>query len=477
MNQHKPTILIRRRRTPPIAYIALAFILGFGIFKGCHRHPDPLVGVASPVENRASSGERILIAANSNEDKIDGTKAFADRDYQLAIQYFQAALSNDRNDPEALIYLNNSIARAGSKKTVKIATVVPIGSNLNISHEILRGVAQAQTETNKRGGIQGAPLEVKILNDDNTPVLAREIAQKLITDPELLSVVGHNTTDASLAAAPLYDRAGIVMISPTSMGDNLSGIGKYISRTPPNSQALARTLAERIYTVDRHRKLALCFDSKSTDSSSFKDQLIAEFSKLGGAIVNYNCDVAASDFNPNQAIDRATSKGADALFIASHIDRLNLALQIAEANHGRLPLYSSPTLSTFQTLESGRAVAGLTLVTPWLYPLSSPPGSFSGRSQKLWGARVNWRTALSFDAAMAIATGLQHSTTRSGLQQILRSPQFSAVGATGEVKFLSNGDRAIVPTIAQIQQINGKWVFAPPPQPLAIPLAQPTTQQ
>lgn len=469
MDRQKTTLIKTRRRLPPIAYIALAFLIGFGLFKGCHHHPDPI--------DRASSGERILISALSSTDKIEGTKAFANGDYKQAIQYFQAVLATNLNEPEALVYLNNSIARAGSKKTVKIATVIPIGSNLNVAQEILRGVAQAQTETNKRGGIQGAPIEVKILNDENNPDLAREIAEQLTQDLQVLGVVGHNTSDASLAAAPVYDRAGLPVISPTSMGDNLSGIGKYVFRTPPTSQALARTLAARIHTVDRHRKLALCFDSKATDSNSFKDQLIAEFSKLGGAIVNYNCDVAASDFNPSQAIERAIGNGADALFVASHIDRLNLALQVAEANHGRLPLYSSPTLHTFATLESGRAVAGLELVTPWLYPLSSPSGSFSDRSQQLWGARVNWRTAMAFDAASAIATGLQHNTNRFGLQQTLRSPQFSAVGATGEVKFLSNGDREIAPTIAQIQQINGKWVFAPPLQPLATPLVQPTTNQ
>jgi branched-chain amino acid transport system substrate-binding protein len=405
-----------RRSTPPIIYFVFTILLFWG-GNQLLNHPNPQ---QINLTDRASSGERILIAALSSTDKIEGIKAFANDDYQRAIQYFQAALAINRNDAEARIYLNNSIARAGTKKPVKIATVIPIGSNLNISQEILRGVAQAQTETNKRGGIQGAPLEVKILNDDNTPVLAREIAEKLTKDLEILGVVGHNTSDASLAAAPIYDRAGLVAITPTSMGDNLSGIGKYIFRTPPTSQALARTLAARIYTVDRHRQLALCFDSKATDSNSFKDQLIAEFSKLGGAIVNYNCDVAASDFNPSQAIDRAIGNGADALFVASHIDRLNLAMQVAEANHGRLPLYSSPTLHTFSTLESGRAVAGLTLVTPWLYPLSSPSGSFSDRAQQLWGARVNWRTAMAFDAGMAIASGLQHGINRSGLQQTLR---------------------------------------------------------
>jgi branched-chain amino acid transport system substrate-binding protein len=456
-------------RLPPIFYLLFAMALAWSTNQLWKHFTQPH---QADLTDRASSGERILISANNSTDKIEGTTSFTDRDYQRAIQHFQAALTDNRNDAEARIYLNNSIARAGSKKPIKIATVIPIGSNLNVAQEILRGVAQAQAETNKRGGIQGAPLEVEILNDENKPELASEIAEKLTTDSEIFGVVGHNTSDASLAAAPVYDRAGLVMVSPTSMGDNLSGIGKYIFRTPPTSKALARTLAARIYTVDRHHQLALCFDSTATDSNSFKDQLIAEFSKLGGAIVNYNCDVAASDFNPSQAIDRAIGNGADALFVASHIDRLNLALQVAEANHGRLPLYSSPTLNTFATLESGRAVAGLTLVVPWFNPLSPPAGSFSDRAQQLWGARVNWRSSMAFDASMAIASGLQRSATRSGLQQTLRNPQFSAVGATGEVKFLGNGDREITPMIAQVQQVDGQWVFAPPQPPAASQVQQ-----
>ncbi len=457
------------RRLPPIVYVAVASILSFGGYQLWQIfHPTNLT-------DRSSSGERILIAPVNSNEKTEGIKSFAKGDYQSAIQHFQVALNSNPNDPEARIYLNNSIARSSGKKNSKIAIVIPIGSNINVAQEILRGVAHVETDTNKRGGINGIPIEVEILDDENNPNLAREIADKLSKDPDILAVIGSNTSDASLAAAPIYQRAGVVMITPTSMGDNLSGIGNYIFRTVPTSQALAHTLADRIYTVDRHRKLALCIDTKASDNISFKDEIISEFSRLGGKLVNFNCDVAASDFNPSQAIDTVISNGGDALFVSSHVDRPKLALQVAQANHSRLPLYSSPSLNTFNTLDAAYDFAGLTLVTPWLNPIPTPSGSFSDRAQKLWRASVNWRTALTYDAASAIVTGLKKSNgTRAGLQQALHSSNFSAVGAAGEIKFQSNGDREIVPTLAQIQQVNGKWVFASPTQPIATPMTSPT---
>jgi branched-chain amino acid transport system substrate-binding protein len=61
--------------------------------------------------------------------------------------------------------------------------------------------------------------------------------------------------------------------------------------------------------------------------------------------------------------------------------------------------------------------------------------------QRLWKADVNWRTAMSYDATIALITGLQQNPTREGLAQTLRSQDFVAKGATGEVKFDAKGDR------------------------------------
>lgn len=73
-----------------------------------------------------------------------------------------------------------------------------------MAKEILRGVAQAQDEVNRSGGINGKLLQVAIANDDNEANQAQQIAKQFVQDTSILAVVGHNSSNASIAAAPIY---------------------------------------------------------------------------------------------------------------------------------------------------------------------------------------------------------------------------------------------------------------------------------
>jgi branched-chain amino acid transport system substrate-binding protein len=462
------------RRLPPIFYLIVTIIL----FWSSHQIGKNITQYhQTDLTDRRSIGEKLLIKEIDSSEKREGIKSFASGNYDEAIEHFQRSLTEHKNDPESQLYLSNSIAlkKAGDgKKIVKIAAVVPISSNTNVSQEMLRGIAQVVTEINQRGGINGIPLILEIFDDENSPKLARSIAEQVSKESDVVSVIGSNTSDASLAAADIYQKNGVVMVTPTSMTRDLSSKGSFILRTVPTSQSLTSTLSQQIYNVDRHHKLAICFDSKASDSMTFKEDLIAEFARLGGEIASFTCDVGAADFNPNSAIEQAKNLGADSLFIASHIDRIPLALKVAAVNNGSLPLYSSPTLHTYQALQGGYAVSGLTLVTPWS-PLERQSRTFADRAEKLWGGQVSWRTATSYDAGIAIVTALRQSNgTRQGLQQALHHPQFIAEGASDPVKFLPTGDRVLQPKIVRIQRVGDRWTFLPLPASTATQIPQPT---
>ena len=84
---------------------------------------------------------------------------------------------------------------------MKIAVSVPIGSNLNIAQEILRGAAQAQDEVNNSGGINGIPLKLVIANDRNKPEISAQVATEFTNDNTIIAVMGHNFSEAANAAA------------------------------------------------------------------------------------------------------------------------------------------------------------------------------------------------------------------------------------------------------------------------------------
>ena len=452
-----------RRSLPPIALILVFGLVAWGAYKLI---PYLLNGLfhnnSSPIANRMSLGDKILVASATTAEKQAGVKAFAKGDYKEAAKQFQASLQQNRNDPETVIYLNNALA--SDRTPLKIAVSVPIASNPNVAQEILRGVAQAQDEINLKGGIKAAGLQVEIVSDDNSPEVAKEVAAALTNDPKTLAVIGHNSSQASLAAAPIYQQAKLVMVTPTSSTKNLSGFGSYIFRTVPTLISMAMPLAKYAVETAGKTNIAFCYDSQSTENLLSKDEFVASFLAAGGKLVPTVCDFAAPTFNPKNAIADAANNGAQGLMLAPQIDRIDRAIELARANQGKLALYGSSTLYTIQTLKEGQNdINGLVLSVPW-HPETNPGNPFPENARQRWGGIVNWRTATSYDAAQAIIAGLQQSNTRLELQKALRNPSFSATGASENVKFLPTGDRAGKAILVEVKP-GGKtgYTFVPLP--------------
>lgn len=447
------SVKTQKKYPPPIVYILLGSILMFWVPR--------LLGSLQPLFNfdgrdRISLGEELLIEENATTEKKRGIEAFANGDKQKAIQYFKNSLLQHPNDPETVIYLNN--AQVG-EKAFKIAAIAPIGSNLNVAQEILRGVAQAQNEMNQKGGINGKKLQVAIVDDKNDPEIAKQIAETLVKDPQILAVVGHNASNASLAAAPIYQQGKLVMVSPTSMANNLSGIGNYIFRTVPTTKVMAEALADYAVKTARKTKMAFCVDSQAPDNVSFKDEFLAAFVRHGAQITPTVCDLSAPNFNASTAVNEAINNGADSLLISSHIDRLEGAIELARANQGKLALFSTPTMYTFKTLQDGQQdVQGLVLAAPWHPQMNA---TFAEMMSLRWHGKISWRTAMAYDATETVIVGLSSAESRDRLQQVLRNPTFKIRTSSNTVEFSLLGDRITQPIVVQVQSSNSGYEFVP----------------
>ena len=406
------------------------------------------------VIRRFSLGEKILIGADNNPNKQLAVEKFAAEEFREAQIGFANSLDVNPNDPEALIYLNNSLA-AFEYKPIKIGVSVPIGGSLDVAKEILRGIAQAQNEINKKGGIERdgvkRMLQVQIANDDNQPEIAKQIAEQFVANPEITAVVGHNSSSASIAAAPIYQQGNLVMISPTSVARELSQAGDYIFRTTPSSRILAENLAQ--YAIDDiHReKIAVCADSNEPASNSFKDEFTLAVFELGGEIANTTCDFSSEDFNPDRVPSQAIADGAEALLLIPSVNKINQALEVSKANQKRLTILGNHSMYTYETLKIGQSdLSGMVIPTSW-HPNSTVDSLFNQNARKLWGKEGSWRTATAYDATKALAAALSLATTRQQLQQTLANPGFTASGVLGEITFLRSGDRQVKATLVKIQ--------------------------
>jgi len=210
--------------------------------------------------------EKTLFPGKISPTKQAGIDAIAAGNWSVAIEKLQAALKLNRNDPETLIFLNN--AKIGDRVAFAIAVVVPTGTSPNGSLEVLRGVAQAQTETNQTGNINGVPLKVAIVNDNNQEDQAQKVASTLVNSPEILAVIGHWASQVTLAVVPIYNDGKLVAISPVSTSVKLSGISPYIFRTVPSDYIAARALTNYMLTNLQQKNAAVFVNSQTAYSQS-----------------------------------------------------------------------------------------------------------------------------------------------------------------------------------------------------------------
>jgi ABC-type branched-subunit amino acid transport system substrate-binding protein len=108
-------------------------------------------------------------------------------------------------------------ACSSTRPVIKIGLVAPfVGHYREIGEEIIYAVRLAVREANESGGIAGYSIELMAYDDEGDPTLAEENARKVVTDPQVVGVIGHWLDSTSLSAAPVYAASGIPYLATTA---------------------------------------------------------------------------------------------------------------------------------------------------------------------------------------------------------------------------------------------------------------------
>jgi branched-chain amino acid transport system substrate-binding protein len=98
--------------------------------------------------------------------------------------------------------------------SVRIAYVGPMtGPYSAFGVDISRG---AELAVKDKPEIMGFPVELVIEDTQGTPEEGAAVANKLAADDKLLGVAGHTFSGSTEAAIPVYEDAGLVMVSPST---------------------------------------------------------------------------------------------------------------------------------------------------------------------------------------------------------------------------------------------------------------------
>ncbi|MCU0541378.1 MAG: bifunctional serine/threonine-protein kinase/ABC transporter substrate-binding protein [Oscillatoriaceae cyanobacterium Prado104] len=430
---------------------------------------SPLPTQPTASADGVSSGEKLLVQTSALWSKQRGINEFADKNYAESLKLFKQSWREDRRDPETLIYMNNALLKAIGAEYYTIAIVVPIRRNQDgrivsatLAEELLRGVAQAQTEVNlsliaNRGdrdfpgqgflapkSINGKGLKVVIADDANIKSYAVQRANYLVAQPDILAAIGHYTSDMTVETVDIYDRNQLALISPGSTTEELTRKPReYFFRTAPTTSVEAEDLVNQLLKTGQ-KKVAVFYNPNSPFSASLWEEFTKQFEAKGGKTFRFRnlFDLSKNDFNARAAIEEVDRAGIKAIAILPDgqvTNSLENALEMIKINNNRNWIVGPWTLYEPRTLEIAKdlkSVDKLGISLFW-HPLASFDKNFPINAEKLWGGPVNTRSALTYDAAKTLieALEMQPQPTREGMQKTLAEPNFKAEGATGIIEF------------------------------------------
>jgi len=103
-----------------------------------------------------------------------------------------------------------------ARAEILIATAGPLkGQYAGLGEQLRQGVSRAVADINASGGVNGEQLVLEVADDGCDPRQAMTVANDLVAKG-VKFVAGHYCSGSSIAAAKIYEDAGIIMISPSS---------------------------------------------------------------------------------------------------------------------------------------------------------------------------------------------------------------------------------------------------------------------
>lgn len=159
-----------------------------------------------------------------------------------------------------IMILMTALGGCENKKPIKVGFVGCLTGRLSdLGTAGRNGAILAVEQINEAGGINGRPVELIVKDDKQDPEVAVQVDQELIEEG-VAAIIGHMTSAMSMVAVPLMNKEKMLMISPTTSTNKLTGIDDYFLRITPPSKIQTDHLAGHAFNVMELRKMAGVYD-------------------------------------------------------------------------------------------------------------------------------------------------------------------------------------------------------------------------
>jgi branched-chain amino acid transport system substrate-binding protein len=334
------------------------------------------------------------------------------------------------------------------------------GQNAQYGAQWKKGFDLALDEINAGGGVGGRPLQYVFEDSQSDPKQSVTVAQKFVADPRIVIELGDFSSPASMAASPIYQRAGLVQFGFTNSHPDFTKGGDYMWSNSISQSDNAPILANYAVNDLGLKKLAVLH--LNTDWGRTTKDLFVQAAEAAGAQV-----VAAEGYLPEEKDFRSTlvrvrDANPDALVLVSYYADGALIAQQVRSTGLTQPIVASGSVYSPKFLELGGAAVDGIYTNTNFYPDDPRPEvqNFVKKFSTKYNEQPDSFAAGAYDTLVLVYNVIkQAGPDRKAIRDTLATIKDVPSVIYGKVSFNPETRRISGPRNINIIVQNGKFVL------------------
>ena len=352
--------------------------------------------------------------------------------------------------------------KASAGDTVKIGFLGALtGDVAMLGAPTLVGMKMAAEDINAAGGVNGKKIEIVETDDRGDKQEGASVTQKLISRDNVVAIVGDPTTGITKVAAPIAQKAQVVLLSAGSTGTGVVETGDYIYRDTLLDSVAIPALLDYFAKNIKFRKVAM-ITSDNNDYSVSMSQLFRDSAKGAGIEIVADEKIKDGDKDFSAQMTNIKAKNPDILFFSGYYTEGALLMKEARKQGLKVNMFGGDGLFSPEFIKlGGDAVEGSMSYVGFSPEQASPVTAkfIEAFKAKNNGALPSLFEAQGYDAVKLIAAAM--ATTRSTdpkvfKDAIAKTRNFEGVSGTITI---GNNREPIKSPLCLLEIKGGKYVL------------------
>jgi branched-chain amino acid transport system substrate-binding protein len=334
------------------------------------------------------------------------------------------------------------------KGTIKVAVQAPLsGEQAALGEHLKLGAQLAVEESAKNLKALGFELVFVPYDDQAKPEVGVANARNIVSDPDVLLLVGHFNSGVALPSSEVYKDAMLAMISPANTATEITDRGYPNVNRVCGRDDVQGPVGARFTAQDLKLKSVYIIHDKTLYGQGVADNFRNEANKLGLKVIGYDGTEERANFAP--IIIPIRAKKPALVYFGGIYHQGGLLLKQMREKGVNAAFMGPDGLDSSEMVK----IAGAQVVGSYYTTVAGPPdaypesAAFAKKFKQRFGKEAESFTMYGYDAALVGIKAMEQAIQANGGKKPSRSEVSSAVrkikdfkGITGSIAFDNKGD-------------------------------------